>query len=90
MPVNLTAPNPSDLHPVPGVKLGIAMAGIRNRTNGNVEWTGPSTAIVRDAAGADPSIRNQAGRTPREQALERHGRSPSPRRAERSPPWTPA
>lgn len=29
MPVNLSAPNPSDLHPVPGVKLGIAMAGIR-------------------------------------------------------------
>jgi glutamate N-acetyltransferase/amino-acid N-acetyltransferase len=29
MPVNLTAPNPSDLHPVPGVKLGIAMAGVR-------------------------------------------------------------
>ena len=29
MPVNLTAPNPQDLHPVPGVKLGIAMAGVR-------------------------------------------------------------
>jgi len=29
MPVNLSAPNPADLHPVPGVKLGIAMAGIR-------------------------------------------------------------
>jgi glutamate N-acetyltransferase/amino-acid N-acetyltransferase len=29
MPVNLTAPNPQDLHPVPGVKLGITMAGIR-------------------------------------------------------------
>ncbi|MEK6669976.1 MAG: bifunctional glutamate N-acetyltransferase/amino-acid acetyltransferase ArgJ [Pseudomonadota bacterium] len=29
MPVNLSAPNPSDLHPVPGVKLGIAMAGVR-------------------------------------------------------------
>ena len=29
MPVNLTAPNPSDLHPVPGVKLGITMAGVR-------------------------------------------------------------
>jgi len=29
MPVNLRAPNPSDLHPVPGVKLGITMAGIR-------------------------------------------------------------
>jgi len=29
MPVNLNAPDPSDLHPVPGVKLGIAMAGVR-------------------------------------------------------------
>jgi glutamate N-acetyltransferase/amino-acid N-acetyltransferase len=29
MPVNLTAPNPADLHPVPGVKLGIAQAGVR-------------------------------------------------------------
>ena len=29
MPVNLQAPNPHDLHPVPGVELGIAMAGIR-------------------------------------------------------------
>ena len=29
MPVNLQAPSPQDLHPVPGVELGIAMAGIR-------------------------------------------------------------
>ena len=29
MPVNLQAPNPSDLHPVPGVRLGITMAGVR-------------------------------------------------------------
>jgi glutamate N-acetyltransferase / amino-acid N-acetyltransferase len=29
MPVNLTAPQPQDLHPVPGVKLGITMAGVR-------------------------------------------------------------
>ena len=29
MPVNLSAPNPADLHPVPGVKLGITMAGVR-------------------------------------------------------------
>ena len=29
MPVNLSAPVPSDLHPVPGVKLGITMAGVR-------------------------------------------------------------
>ncbi|HEX5373524.1 MAG TPA: bifunctional glutamate N-acetyltransferase/amino-acid acetyltransferase ArgJ [Aquabacterium sp.] len=29
MPVNLSAPNPQDLHPVPGVTLGITMAGVR-------------------------------------------------------------
>ncbi|MET0381878.1 MAG: bifunctional ornithine acetyltransferase/N-acetylglutamate synthase, partial [Burkholderiaceae bacterium] len=29
MPVNLAAPNPSDLHPVPGVRLGVTMAGVR-------------------------------------------------------------
>jgi glutamate N-acetyltransferase/amino-acid N-acetyltransferase len=29
MPVNLSAPDPKTLHPVPGVKLGIAMAGVR-------------------------------------------------------------
>ncbi|GAB4554090.1 MAG: bifunctional glutamate N-acetyltransferase/amino-acid acetyltransferase ArgJ [Rhizobacter sp.] len=29
MPVNLTAPDPMALHPVPGVQLGITMAGVR-------------------------------------------------------------
>ena len=29
MAVNLVAPNPEDLHPVPGVRIGVAMAGIR-------------------------------------------------------------
>ena len=29
MPVNLQAPDPRSLHPVPGVELGIAMAGVR-------------------------------------------------------------
>jgi glutamate N-acetyltransferase/amino-acid N-acetyltransferase len=29
MPVNLTAPDPKKLFPVPGVKLGVAMAGVR-------------------------------------------------------------
>ena len=29
MPVNLQAPDPTALHPVPGVELGIAMAGVR-------------------------------------------------------------
>lgn len=29
MPVNLAAPNAADLHPVPGVRIGVAEAGIR-------------------------------------------------------------
>ncbi|MBQ0957391.1 bifunctional glutamate N-acetyltransferase/amino-acid acetyltransferase ArgJ [Ideonella sp. 4Y11] len=29
MPVLLTAPNPADLHPVPGLRLGVAEAGVR-------------------------------------------------------------
>ncbi|MFN3295126.1 bifunctional glutamate N-acetyltransferase/amino-acid acetyltransferase ArgJ [Caldimonas sp.] len=29
MPVNLQAPDPRTLHPVPGVRIGIAMAGVR-------------------------------------------------------------
>jgi glutamate N-acetyltransferase/amino-acid N-acetyltransferase len=29
MPVNLTAPDPASLHPVPGLRLGITMAGVR-------------------------------------------------------------
>ena len=29
MPVNLAVPQPADLHPVPGVRVGIAMAGVR-------------------------------------------------------------
>ncbi len=29
MPVNLQAPDPASLHPVPGLSLGVAMAGIR-------------------------------------------------------------
>ena len=29
MPVNLTAPNPADLHPVAGLRIGTAMVGVR-------------------------------------------------------------
>ena len=29
MPVRLAAPDPASLHPVPGVRIGVAMAGIR-------------------------------------------------------------
>src|SRR5262245_4311313 len=36
MPVNLKAPNPADLHPVAGVKLGIAMAGVRKANRRDV------------------------------------------------------
>ena len=36
MPVNLTAPEPTSLHAVPGVKLGIAMAGVRKANRRDV------------------------------------------------------
>ena len=47
MPVNLTAPNPADLHPVPGVKLGITMAGVRkaNRRDLTVITLEPGSAV---------------------------------------------
>ena len=46
MPVNLSAPNPSDLHPVPGVKLGITMAGVRKANRRDL------TVITLDEGGA--------------------------------------
>lgn len=47
MPVNLTAPDPQALHPVPGVKLGIAMAGVRkaNRRDLTVIALEPGAAV---------------------------------------------
>jgi glutamate N-acetyltransferase/amino-acid N-acetyltransferase len=36
MPVNLQAPNPKDLHPVAGVELGVAMAGVRKANRRDV------------------------------------------------------
>jgi glutamate N-acetyltransferase/amino-acid N-acetyltransferase len=36
MPVNLSAPNPADLHAVAGVELGIAMAGVRKANRRDV------------------------------------------------------
>ncbi|MBX3604249.1 MAG: bifunctional glutamate N-acetyltransferase/amino-acid acetyltransferase ArgJ [Piscinibacter sp.] len=36
MPVNLSAPNPADLHPVAGVELGVAMAGVRKANRRDV------------------------------------------------------
>ncbi len=36
MPVNLSAPNPADLHAVPGVRIGFAMAGIRKANRKDV------------------------------------------------------
>lgn len=48
MPVNLSAPNPADLHPVPGVKLGITMAGVRkaNRRDLTVITLDPGSAVA--------------------------------------------
>ncbi|MDO5625147.1 MAG: bifunctional glutamate N-acetyltransferase/amino-acid acetyltransferase ArgJ [Pseudomonadota bacterium] len=36
MPVNLTAPHPSHLHPVPGVRIGVAEAGVRKANRKDV------------------------------------------------------
>jgi glutamate N-acetyltransferase/amino-acid N-acetyltransferase len=48
MPVNLAAPNPADLHPVPGVEIGIAMAGVRkaNRRDVTVITLGEGAAVA--------------------------------------------
>jgi glutamate N-acetyltransferase/amino-acid N-acetyltransferase len=48
MPVNLTAPDPASLHPVPGVRLGITMAGIRkaNRRDLTVVALEPGAAVA--------------------------------------------
>ena len=48
MPVNLSAPNAADLYPVPGLKLGIAMAGVRkaNRKDLTVIALEPGAAVA--------------------------------------------
>ena len=48
MPVNLSAPIAADLHPVPGLKLGIAMAGVRkaNRKDLTVIALEPGAAVA--------------------------------------------
>ena len=48
MPVNLVAPNPQDLHPVAGVEIGIAMAGVRkaNRRDLTVFKLAPGSAVA--------------------------------------------
>ena len=46
MPVNLQAPDPADLHPVAGVRLGTAMAGVRKAGRRDV-------ALIELAAGAN-------------------------------------
>jgi len=48
MPVNLAAPNPADLHSVPGVEIGIAMAGVRkaNRRDLTVITLGEGAAVA--------------------------------------------
>ena len=48
MAVNLPPPNPTDLHPVPGVELGVAMAGVRkaNRKDLLVMRLAPGSAVA--------------------------------------------
>ena len=48
MAVNLAAPDPSSLHPVPGVELGVAMAGVRKpgRTDLLVVRLAPGSAVA--------------------------------------------
>ncbi len=48
MPVNLTAPVASSLHPVPGVELGVAMAGVRkaNRRDLTVITLTPGSSVA--------------------------------------------
>lgn len=48
MPVNLSVPDPQALHPVPGVRIGTAMAGIRkaNRRDVVVFEVAPGSAVA--------------------------------------------
>src|SRR6267142_1702700 len=48
MAVNLSPPDPAALHPVPGVELGVAMAGVRkaNRKDLLVMRFAPGTAVA--------------------------------------------
>src|SRR5512134_2886336 len=48
MPVNLKAPDPAGLHPVAGVRLGVAMAGVRkaNRRDLTVVELEPGAAVA--------------------------------------------
>ena len=48
MAVNLPPPHPTDLHPVPGVELGVAMAGVRkaNRKDLLVMRLAPGSAVA--------------------------------------------
>jgi glutamate N-acetyltransferase/amino-acid N-acetyltransferase len=48
MPVNLSAPDPSSLHPIDGIELGIAMAGVRkaNRRDLLVVKIAPGSSVA--------------------------------------------
>ncbi len=48
MPVNLSAPNPAHLLPVPGVQIGVTMAGVRkpNRRDLSVWLLAPGSAVA--------------------------------------------
>ena len=51
--MNLAAPNPADLHPVPGVEIGIAMAGVRKANRRDL------TVITLDAGAAVAGVFTQ-------------------------------
>ena len=46
MPVNLSAPNPADLHPVAGVELGITMAGVRKANRRDLLVVKPAPVVM--------------------------------------------
>ena len=59
MPVNLTAPDPASLLPVPGVRLGVTMAGVRkaNRRDLSVIALDEGAAVAAFAAfGLSPAV----------------------------------
>ena len=54
MAVNLPAPNPASLHPIAGLELGVAMAGVKKpgRKDLLVMRVAPGTAVAASSARA--------------------------------------
>ena len=75
MAVNLKAPDPKDLHPVPGVKLGIAMAGVRKANRRDV------TVVTLDAGSQVAGVftRNRFCAAPVQLCRQHLGTTLSPR-----------